>query len=439
MEKNDEKSSQNGNKNQNLNKSYKYNKYKKYYNKQKYYYDKNYDYNNYYNNLNYQELDYENYYRNYFNYYYQNYNNYNNYYKKNNSLFNTFPEFKYEAGDFPSLKNEKDEEKKEKEFEYLLLDINSLDDLIQLGLDYGTKYSVDKEYNINLKTISELVDPLKNLNKLIGLKPIKKQIVELILFYTLNLDDKNQDLLHTVIEGEPGTGKTELAQALSKVYLKMGILTKDVFTKVRVSDLKGEYLGHSAAKTQKILEDTVGGVLFIDEAYSLGNSEGKHSKDVYSKEIIDLINQWLTEHKNDFICIIAGYKEDLKNSFFSFNDGLERRFPIRFSIEGYDSAELKDIFFKKVLENGWSIFEDALTEKDIENNKEYFKFNGGDMEVLFTKCKIAHAKNLLKIKDKPKKILDIEDIEEGIKLFKQNPNVNERKESDNKTTNYMYI
>ena len=433
MEKNGEKNSQKGNKNQNLTKSY---KYRKHYNKQKYY-DNNYDYNNYYNNYNYQEIDYNNYYQNYFNNYYKNYV-YQNYYKKNNSLFNTFPEFKYdETVASPS----KDEviEKKDKEFEYLLLDINSLDDLIQLGLDYGTKYSVDKEYNINLKTISELVEPLKNLNKLIGLKPIKKQIVELILFYTLNLDDKNQDLLHTVIEGEPGTGKTELAQALSKVYLKMGILTKDVFTKVRVSDLKGEYLGHSAAKTQKILEDTVGGVLFIDEAYSLGNSEGKHSKDVYSKEIIDLINQWLTEHKNDFICIIAGYKEDLKNSFFSFNDGLERRFPIRFSIEGYDSAELKDIFFKKVLENGWSIYEDALEEKDIENNREYFKFNGGDMEVLFTKCKIAHAKNLLKIKDKPKKILDVEDIEEGIKLFKENPNVNERKESKEKTTNYMYI
>ena len=286
--------------------------------------------------------------------------------------------------------------------------------------------------------ISELVEPLQDLNKLVGLKNIKKQIVDLILFYSLNLDDHNNDLLHTVIEGEPGTGKTELALALSKVYLKMGILTKNVFIKVRVSDLKGEYLGHSAAKTQEILESCLGGVLFIDEAYSLGNSDGKNSKDVYSKEIIDLINQWLTEHKNDFICIIAGYKEDLKSSFFSFNDGLERRFPIRFSIDGYDSSELTQIFIKKVIENRWTINENAITDKVIENYKQYFKFNGGDMEVLFAKCKLAHAKNLLKIKDKYKKVLDEKDIIEGIKIFIDNPNIKERNNISNVEIN-MYV
>lgn len=243
-----------------------------------------------------------------------------------------------------------------------------------------------------MQIIADLIEPLTNLNQLVGLKPIKKQLVELILYFTLQLDDKNNDLLHTVIEGTPGTGKTELAEALSKVYLKMGILTSNIFRKVRINDLKGEFLGHSAAKTQEVLESCLGGVLFIDEAYSLGNAEGKNSKDVYSKEIIDLINQWLTEHKNDFICIIAGYANDLKSSFFSFNDGLERRFPIRFSIAGYDSSELKEIFIKKVNENKWTIQDDAITTEFIELNKEYFKFNGGDMEILFTKCKIAHCK-----------------------------------------------
>jgi SpoVK/Ycf46/Vps4 family AAA+-type ATPase len=311
--------------------------------------------------------------------------------------------------------------------EFLMLNIETIEDLIQLGKDYGIKYPKDKKYNLNLQIISELVEPLTNLNLLIGLSNIKKQLVELILYFTLNLDDKNNDLLHTVIEGTPGTGKTELAEALAKVYLKMGILSTDIFRKVRINDLKGEFLGHSAAKTQDVLESCLGGVLFIDEAYSLGNSDGKNSKDVYSKEIIDLINQWLTEHKNDFICIIAGYKDDLKSSFFSFNDGLERRFPIRFSISGYSSSELKEILTKIVVENKWTINDDAVSTEFMEKNKEYFKFNGGDMEVLFTKCKIAHCKNLLRIKDKIKKVIDKTDVEDGMVLFLENSNVSERK------------
>lgn len=325
------------------------------------------------------------------------------------------------------------------EEEFLLVNIETIEDLIQLGKDYGTKYPKNKKYNINLQIIADLVEPLTNLNLLIGLKQIKKQLVELILYFTLQLDDKNNDLLHTVIEGTPGTGKTELAEALSKVYLKMGILKNNIFRKVRINDLKGEYLGHSAAKTQDVLESCLGGVLFIDEAYSLGNTEGKNSKDVYSKEIINLINQWLTEHKNDFICIIAGYANDLKSSFFSFNDGLERRFPIRFSISGYDSTELKEIFIKIVHENKWKINDDAITTEFIEQNKEYFKFNGGDMEILFTKCKIAHCKNLLRIKDKVKKVIDKKDIEDSMVLFLENPQFADRKTKKEGYPYNMYI
>jgi hypothetical protein len=325
------------------------------------------------------------------------------------------------------------------EEEFLMVNIETIEDLIQLGKDYGTKYPKDKKYNINLQIIADLVEPLTNLNLLVGLKPIKKQLVELILYFTLQLDDKNNDLLHTVIEGTPGTGKTELAEALSKVYLKMGVVKNNIFRKVRINDLKGEYLGHSAAKTHEVLESCLGGVLFIDEAYSLGNAEGKNSKDVYSKEIIDLINQWLTEHKNDFICIIAGYANDLKSSFFSFNDGLERRFPIRFSISGYDSTELKEIFIKIVHENKWKINDDAITTEFIEQYKEYFKFNGGDMEILFTKCKIAHCKNLLRIKDKSKKVIDKKDVEDSITLFMENPQFADRKTKKEVYPYHMYL
>jgi len=270
--------------------------------------------------------------------------------------------------------------KGEGEEEFLMVNIETIEDLIQLGKDYGTKYPKDKKYNINLQIIADLVEPLTNLNLLVGLKPIKKQLVELILYFTLQLDDKNNDLLHTVIEGTPGTGKTELAEALSKVYLKMGVVKNNIFRKVRINDLKGEYLGHSAAKTHEVLESCLGGVLFIDE-----------------------------------------------------------RFPIRFSISGYDSTELKEIFIKIVHENKWKINDDAITTEFIEQYKEYFKFNGGDMEILFTKCKIAHCKNLLRIKDKSKKVIDKKDVEDSITLFMENPQFADRKTKKEVYPYHMYL
>jgi len=369
-----------------------------------YYNPSNYEYTNYINQI-------------------LNNNNHNNYINNNN--FNN-----------PQIKKTPIKKK----FVYLLLEIETIEDLIQLGNDYGVKYSKDYEYNIDLEVISNLVDPLTNFNKLVGLKNIKKQIVEIILYYTLKLDVKNQDLLHTVIEGEPGTGKTELAQCLAQIYVSLGILSKNIFLKVKLSDLKGQYLGHSAAMTEEILEECKGGVLFIDEAYSLGNAEGKSSKDVYSKEILDTINLALTENKNDFICIIAGYKDDLQNSFFSFNDGLERRFPIRFSIEPYNGLELKQIFIKKVHELDWDITENAVDNDFFEKNKVYFKFFGGDMEVLFTKCKIAHSKNLLKLKNKKKKLITKEDLEYGFKIYLENPSISSRNNlNDNKNHINMYL
>lgn len=250
---------------------------------------------------------------------------------------------------------------------------------------------------------------------MIGLETVKIQIIDLIIYWALGLDNKNYDLLHTVIEGEPGTGKTELAEKLAKIYLKLGIVKNNIFKKVKRSDLVAGYLGQTAIKTAiktaKVIEECKGGVLFIDEAYSFGNSEGKDGKNSFSKECIDVLNQALTESKSDFICIIAGYSNDLTKSFFSYNSGLERRFSIRFSICTYSNEELGKIFIKKVKECDWmiDIIESELT-KIIKSNRIYFKFNGGDMEVLFSKCKISHCKNLLKNENKVKKLIDKQDF-----------------------------
>lgn len=314
----------------------------------------------------------------------------------------------------------------------LVAEIDTLDDLINLAkrinIDY--KLSPEIEYNIDLEMLKNLLPEMINLNNMIGQQKIKNQVANLILYYSQHLNLKEEDLLHTIIDGEPGTGKTEFAQKIAKIYLKMGILKKDVFKKVKRSDLIAGYLGQTALKTKDVLDEVKGGVLFIDEAYSLGNTNGKESGDTFSKECIDLLNQSLTEMRDKpddyFIMIIAGYKDDLKNSFFAVNDGLERRFSIHFSMEPYTSEELVKIFTKKVKDNHWNINLNAIDDKFIEENKNYFKYYGGDMELLFMKCKVAHSKNLISGKNENKLVLNKNDIIDGLKLFIENSNVRER-------------
>ena len=306
------------------------------------------------------------------------------------------------------------------------MDVETLDDLIHLGKKVGKEFILEPyiEYNIDLAMIRDLLPEMEDLNSMVGQQEFKKQVVALILYYSMRLNRKNDDLLHTAIYGEPGIGKTEFAQKLAKIYLKLGVLRNNVFRKVRRSDLIAGFLGQTALKTAEVLKSVRGGVLFIDEAYSIGNSSGKDTQDSYSKECLDLINQSLTEMREGddkyFILMIAGYKDELKRNFFGMNDGLERRFSIHFTMEPYNAKELVDIFIKKVLENGWGVERGALTEEFMKEHYGCFKFFGGDMELLFVKCKIAHSKNLLAGKSKIRRCISETDVNDGFALFIKN-------------------
>lgn len=306
------------------------------------------------------------------------------------------------------------------------MDVETLDDLIHLGKKVGTEFKLEPyiEYNIDLAMIQDLLPEMEDLNAMIGQCEFKKQVVTLILYYSMRLNRKNDDLLHTAIYGEPGIGKTEFAQKLAKIYLKLGVLRNNIFRKVRRSDLIAGFLGQTALKTAEVLKSVRGGVLFIDEAYSIGNSSGKDTQDSYSKECLDLINQSLTEMREGddkyFILMIAGYKDELKRNFFGMNDGLERRFSIHFTMEPYNAEELVEIFTKKVLENGWGIERGALTEEFMKEHYANFKYYGGDMELLFVKCKITHSKNLLAGKSKIKRCISEMDVKDGFELFMKN-------------------
>jgi SpoVK/Ycf46/Vps4 family AAA+-type ATPase len=308
-------------------------------------------------------------------------------------------------------------EEKVKEHVIIKKQINCLQDLIDLGLSYD----YNKTYNINLEILFGLVGPLTELNNMIGMESVKQDIMDHIIFKIQNLSNLN-DMMHTVIQGPPGIGKTQLAKIIGKIYLGMGILRNNKFVKASRSHLIGEYLGQTARTTQRVIDSAFGGVLFIDEVYSLGNSE---KRDSFSKECIDTINENLTEKKNDFICIIAGYKNEINSCFFSYNPGLERRFPVRFTIEPYTPEEIYKIFKKQVSDDEWSLC-NTVTSDFFKKNIKEFKYFGGDMEVLFARCKRAHSRRLISTSDTNKKILTIDDLNKGFEIFSNHKNVEKK-------------
>ena len=237
---------------------------------------------------------------------------------------------------------------------------------------------------------------------------------------------------HISIEGSPGCGKTKLSKIISKILISLGILENKNIVYAKRTDLIGTHLGETGKKTQKIINKALGGVLFIDEAYSLGCDE---KRDIYSKECIDTITQNLSDNKSKFVCIIAGYTEELESSFFSVNQGLVRRFPFRFKIEKYTHQELRDIFIKKIYKLNWKIDTDIDSiNRLFEINYKYFKYFGGDIDTFIQDIKYIHTRRIACSNIKQLKIISLDDLTKAMDNFINRRNINE-----NKNYEKMYI
>lgn len=223
------------------------------------------------------------------------------------------------------------------------------------------------------------------------------------------------DYMHTVLYGPPGTGKTEVAKILGNIFCNLGVLKSNTFKKVTRSDLVAGYLGQTAIKTREVIESAIGGVLFIDEAYALGNTE---KRDSFSKECIDTLCEALSDHKHELMVIIAGYEKELNDCFFSYNEGLSSRFTWRYKIDSYDAVELRKIFEKIVRDNKWTFHErDSVKDEWFKAKQPYFKYFGRDIEVFFTKTKIAHGRRAFYLSAKDRRKLTIKDLDAGFELF----------------------
>jgi len=306
-------------------------------------------------------------------------------------------------------------------------EVKTIDDLIALDAFY-MQGNVDKRKgsNIPFATIHRIIEPLKAIQQMVGLDDVKEQILSIVVFFLQQFEQGNKDMLHTVVYGGPGVGKTKFIGLLAELYAGLGVLPSNKVTVAKRADMVGQYLGQTAIKTRKLIDEAKGGVLLIDEAYSLGDRE---QRDSYSKECIDVINQALSEEKAELICIIAGYKEDLEQRFFRSNPGLERRFPFRINITDYKAVQLRDIFVQIVRSHGWDVEDNAAPIELFEENREHFRFNGGDMETLFTKTKFLHSLRVFGgIGGEEKKRFTREDIEAGLAAFLDNDSVRERKQ-----------
>jgi SpoVK/Ycf46/Vps4 family AAA+-type ATPase len=288
----------------------------------------------------------------------------------------------------------------------------NINDLINLSKNH--KYYK----NIDMLMLWRIVPYLEELNKMIGMTFLKETIFFQIIYYIQGMHTRssvtNSDYLHTLITGPPGCGKTTVAHIISKIYRAMGILSENGEFKIaHRDDFVGEYVGHTAVKTRKLLESCLGGVLFIDEVYSLAPQKG--DTDSFSKEAIDTINAFLSEHKNDMCCIVAGYEDDVRNCFFSVNQGLERRFPWVHKIAEYSNEELTTMFEKMVNDSNWllNVNKDVLINI-IKKNRKLFKNVGGDIETFFSKCKMFHSRRVFSMSKENKFILCLEDIQSAI-------------------------
>ncbi|WP_462409338.1 stage V sporulation protein K [Neobacillus sp. Marseille-QA0830] len=219
---------------------------------------------------------------------------------------------------------------------------------------------------------SALKDIEEELGALVGMEEMKRTIKEIYAWIYVNKKREEMGLkakrqaLHMMFKGNPGTGKTTVARLIGKLFQKMNVLSKGHLIEAERADLVGEYIGHTAQKTRDLVKKAQGGILFIDEAYSLGRGGEKD----FGKEAIDTLVKHMEDKQHEFILILAGYSREM-DYFLSLNPGLHSRFPLVIDFPDYTIDQLMEIASKMLAEREYTFSREA--EKKLKEHLIWVK------------------------------------------------------------------
>jgi SpoVK/Ycf46/Vps4 family AAA+-type ATPase len=241
------------------------------------------------------------------------------------------------------------------------------------------------------------------INALIGLENVKKKVKSLINIAIVNNEREAKGLpgrkpgLHMVFTGNPGTGKTTIARKMGGILKQIGFLSRGHFVETDREGLVGGYLGQTAIKTKHILESAKGGILFIDEAYTLS---GNDSNDKFGKEAIEILLTFMENNRNDLVVIVAGYSDEM-TGFLESNPGLRSRFLHNIHFDDYNATELKEIFVSMIHEGGYQLTSESDKRVDnlmqiISGRKEKNFANAREVRNLYELILEAQATRIMK-------------------------------------------
>lgn len=269
-------------------------------------------------------------------------------------------------------------------------------------LEICNKEKHNKEYE-DKRSLSEL---LEELNALVGLENVKAKVNDLIAYQKVQKLRRENGLysskntLHLAFTGNPGTGKTTVARIVGYIYKQIGLLSKGHFVEVSRTDLIAGYQGQTALKVKKVIEQAKGGVLFIDEAYSI--TENDHS-DSYGRECLTELTKAMEDYREDLVVIVAGYTEPM-NKFFESNPGLKSRFNTFIEFEDYSPNELDKILISMCKNNDYTLADEAkekihlFFEQQTLSKDENFA-NGRLVRNLYDDLVMNHARRVINVEN----------------------------------------
>ena len=264
----------------------------------------------------------------------------------------------------------------------------------------------------------EMDKPMEELKALVGLTNVKKEIEGIANFARIQNMRKENGLncagmsYHLVFTGNPGTGKTTVARIVARIYRELGLLSEGHLVEVDRGGLVAGYVGQTATKTKEVLEQATGGVLFIDEAYTLASEDDKG----FGQEAIDTILKYMEDNRDNIVVVVAGYDELMEN-FINSNPGLRSRFTRYIHFDDYKPDELMAIFMQSVDKNQYKLGRGVKTKlksylDELYKNRDENFGNGRTIRTYFEQVITNQANRLALEKDITKEDLQLIKVED---------------------------